>query len=80
LGLAPKQYQRVSRLAKVLEAVTLSASDWAEIASGCGYYDQSHLIEDCQAILGNSPERFLRTITKAESLEIGLVFEKEPQR
>jgi AraC-like DNA-binding protein len=78
VGLSPKQYQRIARMAKVLNLVDRSGGDWAGIAAECGYFDQSHLIEDCHGILGGSPERFLRNVTKAESLQIGLVFEKQP--
>lgn len=78
VGLSPKQYQRVSRLACVLEAVNRDVNDWAGVANACGYYDQSHLIEDCHAVVGCSPDRFLRRLTQLASLEIGLVFERPP--
>jgi AraC-like DNA-binding protein len=78
IGLAPKQYQRMARMAKVLNLVDGSGGDWASIAAACGYFDQSHLIDDCHGVLGRSPERFLRNVTNAESLQIGLVFERQP--
>lgn len=77
VGLSPKQYQRVTRLANMLANGKPMRGDWAAIAKGCGYYDQSHLVDDCNAILGRPPERFLRSITKPSSLEIGLAFDNE---
>lgn len=77
VGLSPKQYQRVARLANMLATTKPMRGDWAAIASDCGYYDQAHLVDDCNAILGRPPERFLRSITKPSSLEIGLVFDSQ---
>ncbi|HEY8943949.1 MAG TPA: helix-turn-helix domain-containing protein, partial [Polyangiaceae bacterium] len=76
VGLGPKQYQRVARLAKVLVSLNESGGDWASIASACGYYDESHLSADCHGVLGRPPERFLQDVTNVPSLEIGLVFER----
>jgi transcriptional regulator GlxA family with amidase domain len=76
VGLGPKQYQRVARLAKVLVSLNESGGDWARIASSCGYYDEAHLSADCHGVLGRPPERFLRDVTNVASLEIGLVFER----
>lgn len=80
VGLGPKQYQRVARMAKVLTRLNDDGGDWSSIASACGYYDQSHLSDDCHWVLGRPPERFLRDITNVGSLEIGLVFEKPRNR
>lgn len=76
VGLAPKQYQRIARIARVFELVGRAKNEWATVAAECGYYDQSHLVDDCQELLGDSPDRFLRRLTSVSSLEIGLVFEK----
>ena len=80
VGLRPKQYQRVTRMANVLTRLNDSGGDWSSIAGVCGYYDQSHLSDDCNRVLGRPPERFLRDITNVGSLEIGLVFEKAHPR
>jgi AraC-like DNA-binding protein len=76
LGLGPKAYQRIARIAKVLNSVQSSNGSWADVAVAAGYYDQAHMVDDCHEILGVSPERFLRGITSASSLEIGLLFER----
>ena len=75
VGLTPKRYQRISRLAKVVGMLG-DTEDWARIAAECGFYDQSHLIDDCQEVLGDSPERFSRNVASKEALRIGLVFER----
>ncbi|MFZ5893362.1 MAG: helix-turn-helix domain-containing protein [Myxococcota bacterium] len=80
VGMGPKQYQRVARIAKVLMRLNENGGNWSRIASACGYYDQSHLSDDCHGVLGRPPERFLRDITNVGSLEIGLVFEKSRDR
>jgi AraC-like DNA-binding protein len=33
---------------------------WIDIAHGCGFTDQSHLIHDFQAIVGAPPEEIFR--------------------
>jgi len=73
--LGPKQYQRIARIARVFDLIGRTGSDWAAVAAECGYFDQSHLVDDCHEILGHPPERFLRRLTNVASLEIGLVFE-----
>jgi AraC-like DNA-binding protein len=77
IGLGPKQYQRIARIARVFGKVAPNGRDWAAIAAECGYYDQSHLIDDCHELLGHPPDRFLRRLTNVSSLEIGLVFETD---
>lgn len=37
---------------------TQHTPDWAQIALECGYYDQSHLINDFRAFAGSSPTQF----------------------
>jgi AraC-like DNA-binding protein len=76
IGIGPKQYQRIARIARVFGLIGRSGREWAAVAAECGYYDQSHLVDDCHEILGHSPDRFLRRLTNVSSLEIGLVFER----
>ena len=37
-----------------------SVLDWAELATTCGYFDQSHLINDFEEFSGLSPTQYLR--------------------
>ena len=78
VGLAPKQYQRIVRIARVFRQIARTGSSWAQVAAECGYYDQAHLVDDCHDVLGRSPERFVRDLTNVSSLEIGLIFENHP--
>ncbi len=56
IGLTPKLFCRVLRFQNALrEIVNRKTDSWADIALSCGYFDQSHLINDFQAFAGISP-------------------------
>lgn len=56
IGLTPKLYCRVLRFQEALRlSVQRGATNWADIALSCGYYDQSHFINDFQELAGISP-------------------------
>ncbi|MCA1454614.1 AraC family transcriptional regulator [Bradyrhizobium sp. BRP22] len=57
-GTSPKQFARCARLEKVL-AARRNGLGWADIAYGCGFADQAHMISDFHAVLGAPPERAL---------------------
>jgi AraC-like DNA-binding protein len=59
VGLTPKIFCRVQRFqrARVL-AEQLETPDWAELALACGYFDQSHLINDFHEFSGSTPVRY----------------------
>jgi AraC-like DNA-binding protein len=61
VGMTPKAYARVVRfeLARTL-ATRSDRPDWARLAVQCGYYDQSHLINEFRAITGRTPETFFQ--------------------
>jgi AraC-like DNA-binding protein len=60
VGLTPKLFCRVLRFQHVREVVNQAATpNWAQLALGCGYYDQSHLIRDFQEFSGLSPTDYL---------------------
>jgi AraC-like DNA-binding protein len=56
VGLTPKVFSRIQRFqrARVL-AEKLETPHWAELALNCGYFDQSHLINDFQEFSGSTP-------------------------
>ena len=58
LGLNPKQFARCARIEKVM-AARAHGSAWADIAYGCGFADQAHMINEFNAVLGAPPERAL---------------------
>ena len=47
-------------------------SAWADIACGCGFADQAHMINDFNAVLGTSPERALLPPSAEQDLEAGV--------
>jgi AraC-like DNA-binding protein len=61
VGLPPKT---VARLLRFDRARTLAERaqrpEWGRIAVECGYYDQSHLINDFRAVTGRTPETFFQ--------------------
>jgi AraC-like DNA-binding protein len=62
VGLKPKAYQRVRRLRRVLRlAHETPRPTWTAIAHRCGYFDQSHLINDFRLLTGISPSDYEST-------------------
>lgn len=61
VGLSPKLFARICRFRQAtaaLKAAPARSPDWAQLALECGYFDQSHLIHDFQALAATTPERF----------------------
>lgn len=55
-GMSPRAMARRMRLTSaMLEAERTLRPNWAGIAAGHGFSDQSHLIRECQEILGETP-------------------------
>lgn len=55
-GLTPKLYCRLQRFQRALRLIAGdSAPRWTDVALACGYYDQSHFINDFQAFAGIRP-------------------------
>lgn len=61
IGFTPKAVARLIRFDRARSAAERTASpDWARIAVECGYYDQSHMVNEFRAITGRPPETFLQ--------------------
>jgi AraC-like DNA-binding protein len=61
IGLPPKAVARVLRFERARALATgAERPDWARIAVDCGYYDQSHLINDFRAFTGRTPGTFFQ--------------------
>ncbi|GAA4300354.1 helix-turn-helix domain-containing protein [Actinomadura luteofluorescens] len=59
VGLTPKRFSRVRRFQRTLRRIPYDRpADWAELASTCGYADQSHLIRDFRDIAGLRPSEY----------------------
>lgn len=67
LGLAPKQFHRLTRFHRALSAaVAGGASALAEIAVDAGFYDQSHMARDARLLAGE-PLRALVSAAQPQS-------------
>lgn len=72
VGLSPKRFARVRRFQRTLAAIgPRSQVDWALLAAEHGFYDQSHLIHEFQALAGISPTGY-RPRTPSERNHIPL--------
>ncbi len=60
VGLAPKLFLKVRRLLHALELGLARSTTWSRAACVAGFSDQAHLIRDCKALLGETPEQFSR--------------------
>lgn len=64
VGLRPKQFHRLYRFRRVIEAVQGRAHvDWTDIGLSAGYFDQAHLIHDFRDFSDLSPEQYLKLRT-----------------
>jgi AraC-like DNA-binding protein len=73
VGIAPRQYANVVRFRSVFDLLTgASKPDWATLAMGAGYFDQSHMIRDFQRFLGCSPTAFLTQLRGLSAVLVGL--------
>jgi AraC-like DNA-binding protein len=64
VGLPPKAASRLLRFERTRTLVERSERpDWARLALDCGYYDQSHLINDFRSFTGRTPETFFQDVT-----------------
>ncbi len=60
VGLTPKRYARVLRFGALLPALSrCGPRDWADIAVGAGYFDQSHLIREFHQMAGMPPGQYV---------------------
>ncbi len=61
IGLPPKQVARLLRFQRATEGLLAAGSpDWGALVGVCGYYDQSHLINEFQRFAGDTPDGLVR--------------------
>ncbi len=61
VGLTPKVFCRILRFQRARTlADQIKKPDWAQIALTCGYFDQSHLVNNFQEFSGFTPTQYLR--------------------
>jgi AraC-like DNA-binding protein len=59
IGISPKQLCRNIRFKHVYKLMEASTHpNWADVALTCGYYDQSHLINEFKYFTGSSPDAY----------------------
>jgi len=62
VGLTPKAYLKIMRFQKAIhtiESIPGRGIDWAAVSYDCGFYDQSHFINDFRVFSGFTPEEYL---------------------
>src|SRR3954469_8272728 len=60
VGMTPKRLSRVLRFQRASAlARRIDNPDWARLARACGYFDQSHLINDIGEFTGTSPRQLV---------------------
>jgi AraC-like DNA-binding protein len=73
VGISPRLYANVVRFRSVFDSLNSgSKPDWATLALGAGYFDQSHMIRDFQRFLGCSPTAFLTQLRGLSAVLVGL--------
>lgn len=65
LGMGAKRFCQIQRVKKTLRKAQAGWNyGWAGLANDNGYYDQSHMIDEFQALLGASPAVLLESLRK----------------
>jgi AraC-like DNA-binding protein len=62
VGLTPKRFSMVQRMQRLVRDLDgQSQVDWAAVAAGHGYADQSHLADEFRELAGVTPNEYLRS-------------------
>jgi AraC-like DNA-binding protein len=63
IGVSPKLYQRILRFQRAVQQMHLGTDvRWMELALECGYYDQSHFVNDFREFSGINPTTYSATL------------------
>lgn len=62
VGVSPKQFARIVRFHRVCSAWRHAPETMSRVAASCGYSDESHLIRDFRAFVGEPPAAFLAAL------------------
>jgi AraC-like DNA-binding protein len=72
VGIPPKQLCRSLRFKGVLKCLTRNPADrWPSVAVACGYYDQSHMINEFRRFAGMSPAAYFERSPGQRDLFVG---------
>ncbi|MCR9249952.1 MAG: helix-turn-helix transcriptional regulator [bacterium] len=58
IGLSPKFYSRIIRLAYIFKLVNEDNNNWAQLSYLGGFYDQAHFIKDFKKFTGEEPTKY----------------------
>jgi AraC-like DNA-binding protein len=65
IGLSPKLFSRLKRFQHSRQAIAVSREvNWADLALDCGFYDQSHFVNEFNNFAGFSPNSYLQKLGK----------------
>ncbi len=68
VGVTPKAYLKIMRFQHAIKCIAETADiDWAAMAAECGFYDQSHFINDFKHFSGFTPEQYSRIQTEYQN-------------
>ncbi|MFN0138803.1 MAG: helix-turn-helix domain-containing protein [Pyrinomonadaceae bacterium] len=68
VGVTPKAYSKIVRFQKALEIIAATTSiEWDLIAQDCGFYDQSHFINDFKHFSGFTPDEYAKIHTNYQN-------------
>lgn len=71
VGLTPKQYSRLLRFRRMLDALDHSNPGWADLAARAGYSDQPHLVREFREFAGLAPRACLAEQTPFAAALLG---------
>ena len=61
VGVTPKQFLKIIRFQEAIQQIENQISvDWSQIAFDCGFYDQSHFIDDFKGFSGFTPSEYMK--------------------
>jgi methylphosphotriester-DNA--protein-cysteine methyltransferase len=73
IGLSPKEFARIIRFNKVLNSLNSGPRmNIHDLVYQCGYYDQSHLINEFREFTGTTPSALVRRDPASEEPEGGV--------
>jgi AraC-like DNA-binding protein len=66
LHISPKLFTRIGRVGRVIAARCRGAT-WTDVAIGCGYCNQAHMVADFSGLVGWTPDQYFRAISSIPS-------------
>lgn len=68
VGVTPKAYSKIVRFQRAVEVIDATTSiEWDLIAQDCGFYDQSHFINDFKHFSGFTPDEYAKIHTNYQN-------------